>query len=41
MSGMLIAGRFESKGADVTGVWPISKEFVTSLSSTVDLGNKK
>ena len=32
MSGMLIAGRFESKGADVTGVWPISKEFVTSLS---------
>jgi len=41
MSGMLVAGHFESKEADVTGTWPISKAFVTSLSSTVDLGNKK
>ena len=41
MSGMLVAGRFEVKDADVTGTWPVSKAFVESLASTVDLGTKK
>lgn len=40
LSGMLVAGRFEVKDTNVTGTWPISKAFVESLASTVDLGGK-
>jgi hypothetical protein len=41
MSGTLVAGKFDAKEAIVTGVWPVSREFVKSLASGVDLGNKK
>ncbi|MEO8099817.1 MAG: hypothetical protein ABI811_19120 [Acidobacteriota bacterium] len=37
LSGVLVAGRFEAKDTEVTGTWPISKAFVESLASTVDL----
>jgi hypothetical protein len=39
ISGMLVAGRFESKDVKVTGTWPISKAFVESMA--LDLGGKK
>jgi len=41
LSGVLVAGKFEAKDANVTGTWPISKVFVESMASNVDLGNKK
>ncbi len=40
LSGMLVAGRFEAKDSTVTGKWPISKAFVQSLASNVDLRGK-
>ncbi|MEP6961238.1 MAG: hypothetical protein ABI995_04125 [Acidobacteriota bacterium] len=41
LSGVLSSGRFESKADQVTGTWPISRAFVESLASSVDLGKKK
>ncbi len=41
LSGMLVAGKFEAKDTMVVGVWPVSKEFVKSLASAVDVGNKQ
>jgi hypothetical protein len=41
ISGMLVAGRFESKETEVVGTWPVSRALVGSMASTVDLGNKK
>lgn len=32
LSGMLVAGRFESQGPRLTGKWPIKWEFLTALS---------
>ncbi len=41
LSGVLVAGKFEAVESQVIGTWPISKAFVESLASNVDLGGGK
>ena len=41
LTGVLVAGQFQAKEAYVLGTWPISKAFVESLASSVDLGTSK
>ena len=41
LTGVLVAGQFQAKEAYVLGTWPISKAFVESLASSVDLGGGK
>jgi hypothetical protein len=39
LSGILTAGKFETKDSTMTGTWPVPRAFVESFS--VELGNKK
>ena len=41
LSGVLVAGKFEAAESDVIGTWPISKAFVETLASNVELGGKE
>jgi hypothetical protein len=41
LTGVLVAGQFQSKDKYVLGTWPISKAFLEALASSVDLGGAK
>jgi hypothetical protein len=40
LSGVLTSGRFTTKETQVTGTWPIPRNFLDSLASSLDVGNK-